>query len=256
MLWLAATVAAASGEPETPLAPGVTWRRVVHRGATYRVVTVDLRAARLSLVGQRPGAPHRAGALDEALPAGWVAATNAGLYHRVDEPVGLHVEDGAVHHPIELGDGYGNFFLRPNGVFTIDALGARVVESTAYAAAPPVTLATQSGPALLLDGQLHPRFLRESPSVAVRNAVGVADDHTVHLALSETPVRFWDLATLFRDALGCRDALYLDGNISGLWGPRSAGDAPSLPPWPDQHPFAGFLVVSVPERPAATVAPR
>lgn len=240
-MWLLA-VGIAAAEPPTGavLGPGVTWQRVTHRGAAYRVVTVDLRAAGLILVGQRAGAPHTAGALPGALPEGWMAATNAGLYHRVDEPVGLHVEGGATLHPIELRDGAGNFFLRPNGVFTVDGRGARVVDSAAYAPAGHVSLATQSGPALVLDRQLHPRFLEDSPSLAVRNGVGVSDAHTVHLALSEAPVRFWDLATLFRDVLGCTDALYLDGNISGLWGP-------SLPPWPDRHAYAGFLAV-VPRR--------
>ena len=72
--------------------------------------------------------------------------------------------------------------------------------------------------------------------MVVRSGVGASDDHTVHLVLSEEPVRFWVLATLFRDVLGCRDALYLDGHISGMWGP-------SLPPWDRTRAFAGFLVV-------------
>ena len=40
--------------------------------------------------------------------------------------------------------------------------------------------------------------------------------HTVHLVMSEGSVRFWELATLFRDVLGCPAALYLDGIVSGL----------------------------------------
>jgi len=33
-------------------------------------------------------------------------------------------------------------------------------------------------------------------------------------------VRFFDFATLFRDRLGCRDALFLDGSISSLYSPE------------------------------------
>ncbi len=59
--------------------------------------------------------------------------------------------------------------------------------------------------------------------------------HTVQLVISEAPVRFHDFATLFTEALGCADALYLDGTISGLWAGEHAG--------PGEVPYAGFLVV-------------
>ena len=32
-------------------------------------------------------------------------------------------------------------------------------------------------------------------------------------------MRFHDFATLFRDRLGCRNALFLDGSISSLYAP-------------------------------------
>lgn len=229
--------AIAADEPG-PLAlnPGVTYRRVVHEGVGYRIVSVDLRQAELGLIGQRDGAPHDANALASFLGDGWVVATNAGLYHSVHEPVGLHVEDGVELQPLERGDGYGNFYLRPNGVFAVDDAGARIVETSAWARVGTVRLAVQSGPALVLGGTFHPALDPKSRFVAVRNAVGVSDARTVHLVLSEGEVRMWDLATVLRDTLGCTDALYLDGNISGMWGP-------ALPPWPKVHPYAGFLVV-------------
>ena len=80
-----------------------------------------------------------------------------------------------------------------------------------------------------------------STSLVVRNGVGVSDAHTVHLVLSEDPVRLYDFASLFRDALHCPNALYLDGNISGMWGP-------ALPPSNRAMEYAGFLVV-VPRAP-------
>jgi uncharacterized protein YigE (DUF2233 family) len=37
--------------------------------------------------------------------------------------------------------------------------------------------------------------------------------------MSEVPVTFYEFAQLFRDTLHCREALYLDGNVSSLYSP-------------------------------------
>jgi uncharacterized protein YigE (DUF2233 family) len=41
----------------------------------------------------------------------------------------------------------------------------------------------------------------------------------VVFAISDGPVSFGAFARLFRDALGCRNALFLDGSISSLYAP-------------------------------------
>lgn len=228
-MWI--TVAAHAAE----LAPGVETRLVTHEGAAFRVVTVDLRRAAIDLVGQ-PRGPHTVAELERDLGDGWVAATNAGMFHGPDQPVGLWTVDGAETAPIELTPGEGNFYMRPNAVFTIDGGGSRVVDSRKYGPVGAVHLATQSGPALVLRGRIHPKFDPDSTFLNVRSGVGVTDAHTVHLVLSEEPVRFWTIATLFRDVLHAPDALYLDGHISGLWGPE-------LPPSTRAFAYAGFLVV-------------
>ena len=92
--------------------------------------------------------------------------------------------------------------------------------------------ATQSGPMLVIDGALHPAIQANGPSLHIRNGVGVADAERAWFAISEEPVSFGRLARLFRDVLGCRNALYLDGSVSSLWD-RPAGrrdGAPELGP--------------------------
>lgn len=148
-----------------------------------------------------------------------VLAMNAGMYHEDLTPVGLYVSDGRLQSPLNLADGEGNFFLKPNGVFFIANNGsAGVIETTAFAAAKPeVRLATQSGPMLVIDGLIHPRFEQNGTSRFIRNGVGVRDDaHTVVLAISRSEVSLGSFARLFRDALGCRNALFFDGAISAL----------------------------------------
>jgi len=240
MIWLLLILPASAGE----IAPGVVARYAEHADVRYRVVTVDLRVAHLDLYGQGTrGHPRTIGALDAVLEGASlrrVAATNAGIYQPGFRPGGLHIEAGVSLGDLNLRDGAGNFHLKPNGVFYVDSAGAHVVDSARYAATD-VRLATQSGPALLLKGAIHPAFRPESPNQLPRNGVGVSDLHTVHLVFSEDPVRFHDMAAFFRDALKCTDALYLDGVISGLWAEGFRHDQQT-------QEYAGFLVVTAPSR--------
>lgn len=147
-----------------------------------------------------------------------VFAMNAGMYHPDFSPVGLYVEEGKELSGIVTSDGPGNFGLLPNGVFCIGKRFA-VIESRAFASTrPDCRFATQSGPMLVIDGALHPRFKPASDSLNIRNGVGVsADGRTAWFALSDQPVNFAAFARLFRDALGAPNALYFDGSISRLY---------------------------------------
>jgi uncharacterized protein YigE (DUF2233 family) len=144
-------------------------------------------------------------------------AMNAGMFERDFSPVGLFVQDGQQISPLNLSDGTGNFFLKPNGVFFVSDSGPRIVDSTEYPAlAQGVRLATQSGPLLLRNGALHPAINAASTSRLLRNGVGISSD-TIMFVISEQPVNFYELAAYFRDELHCRDALYLDGVVSSLY---------------------------------------
>lgn len=162
-------------------------------------------------------------AIREALPEGerLVFAMNAGMYHLDRAPVGLHIEDGREIAPIVTAAGPGNFGMRPNGVFCVGTKGFEVAESRDFAKVPrDCRYASQSGPMLVIDGALHPRFLAESSSRYIRNGVGVsADGQTAYFAISDRPVTFYDFARLFRDGLGVPNALYFDGSISRLYAP-------------------------------------
>jgi len=149
-------------------------------------------------------------------------AMNAGMYHRDLAPVGLYVEEGVEQTPLITRDGPGNFGLLPNGVFCAGADGFAVIESRRFAKAPPACrFATQSGPMLVIGGELHPRFRPLSDSLNIRNGVGVsADGSRAVFAISDKAVNFHSFARFFRDALGLPDALYLDGSISRLYAPQ------------------------------------
>ena len=160
-------------------------------------------------------------------------AMNAGMYDEDGDPIGLYVADGRQRRAINRRPGEGNFHLLPNGVFTVAVDGrAAVTKSADYDPASRPRWASQSGPMLVIDGRLHPRFQANGQSLNIRNGVGVADARSAWFAISDEPVSFGRFARLFRDRLGCPNALFLDGAVSSLWDrPAGRRDAyPSLGP--------------------------
>lgn len=167
-------------------------------------------------------------------------AMNAGMYHPDRSPVGLYIENGVVEREIVTSDGPGNFGLLPNGVFCIGDGRFAVIESRAFAKAPPdCRFATQSGPMLVIGGKLHPNFLPSSDSLHYRNGVGVsADGQTASFVLSDGRVNFDRFARFFRDVLKVPEALYFDGNISRLYAPDLGRNDLGLP----MGPMVGLVV--------------
>lgn len=160
-------------------------------------------------------------AVEDAAGRGLAMAMNAGMYHDDRRPVGLYIEEGQEIAPLVTREGPGNFGLLPNGVFCIEDGRARVIESLRFAAARPACrFATQSGPMLVIDGALHPRFLPDSTSRFIRNGVGTsADGRRVIFAISDNAVTFHEFGTFFRDVIGVPQALYFDGSVSRLHAP-------------------------------------
>jgi uncharacterized protein YigE (DUF2233 family) len=156
---------------------------------------------------------------DQNLQLGF--AMNAGMYHEDRAPVGHYVENGREQMRVITNAGPGNFGLLPNGVFCIRDGRADVIETLRFVEdAPDCRFATQSGPMLVIDGELHPRFLPDSTSRYIRNGVGTSADGTrAVFAISSVPVTFHEFGELFRDGLNLPNALYFDGNISRLYAP-------------------------------------
>lgn len=196
-----------------------------HDGERYIVCRVDLRMHQLALFWRdRKGEPFGSlSALDRHLQLEGrrpLFTMNAGMYHHALDPVGLYVENGRQFVGASTRAGPGNFHLKPNGVFFVANGKAGVLETGQYLRRNPrPELATQSGPMLVINGQMHPKFAEDGNSRKVRNGVGVLDGDTVFFALSEAPVSFADFARLFRDRLKTPNALFLDGSVSSLSAP-------------------------------------
>lgn len=199
---------------------------IEHKGASYDVALLEKgEEQKLGLYWKRPDgtAYGTIQALREAVVKEGkelLFATNGGIYSRSFTPLGLYIENGKRYYKLNRGDGGGNFFLLPNGVFYITEEGAAVVDTRDYNPKQKVRHAIQSGPLLVNNGELHPRFIKSSASLYVRNGVGVDREGRVVFAISDLPVNFHDFATLFRDKLDAPNALYLDGSISAMYAPE------------------------------------
>ena len=202
--------------------------RIEHAGARFRVLRAAPEQVEVMWKNDKGEAYRTFDRIQTALAVkGKKAAflTNAGIFQMGGTPCGLHIENGATLHPLNTENAEGNFFLKPNGVVHIGKTAtltrAEITETTVFQArarqpgAPRILTAVQSGPMLLIDGKRHPAFREGSPNKLHRNGVGVDTSGLLVFAITDhgESVNLWDFAGLFLK-LGCRNALFLDGDIS------------------------------------------
>jgi uncharacterized protein YigE (DUF2233 family) len=205
----------------------------------YTVCSYDLTKADLRVFWRKAdGTPYATfSALAEDLAAAdrsLAFAMNGGMYQDDLAPVGLLIVDGKElksANTVTLSPDVKpvpNFYKKPNGIFFLGNGEAGIVETEAFLKEnPPAEFATQSGPMLVIDDAIHPAFIAGSSDRKQRNGVGVSDPTQVHFAISEGVVNFHDFARLFRDRLGCEDALFLDGGSApGIYSPALGRDDP------------------------------
>ncbi|UCI05480.1 phosphodiester glycosidase family protein [Mesorhizobium sp. B1-1-8] len=200
-------------------------RNLSFETATYLVCETDPKHYSIELFWKdREGKPYRSlhnlRTAEQAAGRTMLFGINAGMYHPDLAPVGLYVEQGRQIAPAKIGAGTGNFSMQPNGIFYLSGGKAGVRATKDYLRRPSRTdYATQSGPMLVIDGKLHPKFQPDSASRKIRDGVGVRADGVAVFAISNDVVTFHEFARLFRDELGCPNALFLDGSISSLYAP-------------------------------------
>lgn len=147
-------------------------------------------------------------------------AMNAGMYHPDYAPVGLYIENRKQLTALNEQQGFGNFFMQPNGVMAWNDQQA-VIETTQdfKKSRFKANYATQSGPMLIIDGKINPKFLADSDSLKIRNGVGVKDN-TLYFVITRNRVNFYQFAQFFKEQLKIDNALYVDGSISSLYLPK------------------------------------
>ncbi len=149
-----------------------------------------------------------------------VFAMNGGIFQEDLKPLGLYIEKGKTKYRLNTRkNAYGNFYIQPNGVFYLkdDGQGA-IVSTTAFKSTPSIYYATQSGPMLVINGEINSILADGSANVRRRNGVGILADGNLFFAISKGFVNFYDFAEYFKQS-GCVNALYLDGSVSQIYLP-------------------------------------
>jgi uncharacterized protein YigE (DUF2233 family) len=149
-----------------------------------------------------------------------IFATNGGMFTPEYSPVGLYIQDFKLIKGVNnVKGGGGNFGLKPNGIFYLTSKNeAKVCKTEDFKNNSEVKYATQSGPMLVVDKEIHPAFNKNSSNLNIRSGVGVLLDGSVLFAISREEVSFYEFAMFFKQK-GCRNALYLDGAISEMYCP-------------------------------------
>ncbi|MBD1365501.1 phosphodiester glycosidase family protein [Mucilaginibacter sp. ZT4R22] len=147
-------------------------------------------------------------------------AMNGGMYNPGGSLQGLYIQDKITLSPLDTTMASGNFYLKPNGVFYLSTDNTAAICTTPiFKDNGQVKYATQSGPMLVINGQIHSAFKEGSANKNIRNGVGILSDGGVIFVLSKQAINFYDFADYFKK-LGCKNALYLDGFVSRAYLPE------------------------------------
>jgi len=148
-----------------------------------------------------------------------VFAMNGGMFNKDQSPQGLYIDNGITKAPIDTKkEGYGNFYLQPNGIFALTNAYEPIICTTDKFKNQNIKYATQSGPMLVIDGTIHSKLTKGSSNLNIRNGVGILPNGHLLFAMSKNKINFYDFATFFKQK-GCKNALYLDGYVSKTYLP-------------------------------------
>jgi uncharacterized protein YigE (DUF2233 family) len=149
------------------------------------------------------------------------------MFDKEMQPIGLYIEDEKIIKPLNTkvirpqnNRTIPNFYLDPNGVFYITSEKEAGICKTTSMPPKKIKFATQSGPMLIIDGEINKIFNPNSKNYNIRNGVGILPNNELVFAISKNEVSFYDFAAYFKD-IGCLNALFLDGYVSKAYMPDS-----------------------------------
>lgn len=204
-------------------------KTIVFNGVKYNLFLANMDSDQIRLHLLRPKYKSSLGYVKSHLEAQKIKPlmiTNAGMFTATFEPEGLYIEENPLKkYSLDVGDQKSsfNFYLYPNGVFYIDNKNCPHIDTTAEFARlqklkkTKVKLATQSGPMLVINGRIHPAFVKGSTNYKIRSGVGIVNSKKVVFACTLDGSNFYDFAIFMKDIFNCKNALFLDGAISKMY---------------------------------------
>ncbi len=147
-------------------------------------------------------------------------ATNGGMYKEDNSPLGLYIEEREIISPLNKRTASGNFYWKPNGILYIDIdSNAGICKTEKFINNDKIKYATQSGPMLVFDGNIHPEFKKGSTKLNIRNGVGLLPNNELIFIMSKHEVSLYDFAKYFKES-GCKEALSFDGFVCRTYLPE------------------------------------
>lgn len=191
------------------------WELQQHEGMQFDVIKItQMRHLRLVLNDQQQKPLMTFLALEQQLqPCEQLQfAMNAGMFHADFRPVGLYIENHQKIYDINTAQkGFGNFLIQPNGVLAWNKTQSKIMTTAQFQVSQfKARYATQSGPMLIVDGQINSNFLPHSDSQKMRNAVGMRNN-TLYYVMTRQGINFYQFAYFLKHHLKLDQALYLDG---------------------------------------------
>ncbi|MFM9948944.1 MAG: phosphodiester glycosidase family protein [Saprospiraceae bacterium] len=209
--------------------PGNQSKRIAYNKNTYDCYIVDLKKTNIQFYWkdekQKPILSlNNLNRMTENEQKTLVFATNAGMYMPNNAPQGLFIQNGKLLVSIDRKkEAYGNFYMQPNGIFFIDSNKvAKILPTDDFddKRIAHIKFATQSGPMVVVDGEVNSKFKISSDNLNIRSGVGIIDSTHVVFIISNQRVNFYDFANVFKEKFKCSNALYLDGAISEMYLPE------------------------------------
>jgi uncharacterized protein YigE (DUF2233 family) len=220
------------------LAPGLAYAQIsmpkLISSGSIHAFRVDLKYFRLSLALAKEYEGQFASAQNLTLASKGLLGINGGFFSPDMQSLGLRISDGELLNRVKQTPWW--------GIFLIENGQAKVVSAQSYQYKEGVDFAVQSGPRLVVNGQIP--TLR--PGVAARSILGVRRDGQVIIAATQNVyLATAELAEVLRrsdqeNGLGCWQALNLDGGSSTQLYARVNDFVLSLPSF---MPVADVVVV-------------
>ena len=167
--------------------------------------------------------------------------TNGCIWDTLYKPIGLFISERKIINPLNLNDGNQmGFYLKPNGVFIISDSDAVIMESSKASNYMNCSIAVQSGPMLVIDGEIHAKFAPNSKNKYFRCGVGIYTDNAVKylvFAASNEPVTLYEFAMLFKDYFRCKYSLCLQSAGCVMYTPFIDRKNPI-----DNNPVANYII--------------
>lgn len=201
-----------------------TTNEMHYNGDSYRVCKIPItaeNAQRFQILENKALLPHKDFVATNVKDQHYLII-NASISDSACNPVGYYVKNGQTVKSPDLGDGQGNFYLKPNGAIIFTNRDISICESSRINSYQGVRLGVQSGPLLIENGVINKQFNPSSQNKNVRCGVGIftnqKNEKILVFCVSNNPVTFYNFAQFFQGKLKCKDALCLEsGNcVLGL----------------------------------------